>query len=131
MASTADTWPRTAPFLVHKFGGTSVGSVAAIRQVVDIVEGVIGQPPSVGTSPAGTPTAVDALDAAIDTPPSLKKTVSPSESIAVVVSAMGGKPKVTDMLLDLVTLAARGAVDEYSELLNKIEQKHMDTIVVR
>jgi hypothetical protein len=51
-------------------------------------------------------------------------------NMAVVVSAMGGKPKVTDMLLDLVSLAVEGKVDEYSALLNGIEQKHRDAVEV-
>ena len=91
-------WPRSNPFVVHKFGGTSVGTPDAIRQVVDIVETALA---------------------------------APSDSVAVVVSAMGGKPKVTDMLLDLVSLAAQGRVDEYSTRLNQIEKKHMDAIEVR
>lgn len=50
--------------------------------------------------------------------------------LGVVVSAMGGKPKVTDMLLDLVSLAAAGKVKEYTDLLSAIEKKHMDSITV-
>ncbi len=34
------------------------------------------------------------------------------------------------MLLDLVTLAAAGRIDEYTTRLSQIEQKHMDTIEV-
>jgi aspartokinase/homoserine dehydrogenase 1 len=44
--------------------------------------------------------------------------------IAVVVSAMGGKPKVTDLLLDLVNFAARGCHSEISSTINKIREKH-------
>ena len=51
--------------------------------------------------------------------------------LGVVVSAMGGKPKVTDMLLDLVSLAAAGKVKDYTDLLSAIEKKHMDSITVR
>ncbi len=54
-----------------------------------------------------------------------------ADSVAVVVSAMGGKPKVTDMLLDLVSLAAQGRTEEYSTRLDQIEKKHMDAIEVR
>ncbi len=54
----------------------------------------------------------------------------PGDNVAVVVSAMGGKPKVTDMLLDLVTLAAAGNTAEYTTRLAQIEQKHMEAIEV-
>ena len=55
---------------------------------------------------------------------------APGDNVAVVVSAMGGKPKVTDMLLDLVTLAAAGNTAEYTTRLSQIEQKHMEAIEV-
>jgi hypothetical protein len=90
-------WPRPNPFVVHKFGGTSVGTPEAITSVVSIVETAINKG---------------------------------GDSVAVVVSAMGGKPKVTDMLLDLVTMASQGRTDEYRARLNDIEKKHMDTIEV-
>ena len=44
--------------------------------------------------------------------------------IAMVVSAMGGKPKVTDLLLDSVHEAALGNVSESNNKLNNIHAKH-------
>lgn len=76
-------------WVVHKFGGTSVGSADCIRKCVNIVK------PEIGKS-----------------------------RIAVVVSAMGGKPKVTDMLLDSVHAAANGNMDASAKLLQEIHRKH-------
>jgi aspartokinase/homoserine dehydrogenase 1 len=80
-------------FQVHKFGGTSVGSVEAFRQVKDIIAGVNSNP-----------------------------------QVAIVVSAIGGKPKVTDMLIDSVTLAAAGNVTGYKAMLASIRAKHTGVI---
>eukprot|EP01041_Mallomonas_annulata_P005902 gene5902-11914_t len=44
--------------------------------------------------------------------------------IAMVVSAMGGKPKVTDLLLDSVHAAAAGNINESDAKLNGIQAKH-------
>lgn len=123
-SASADTWPRKKPFVVHKFGGTSVGSVSAIRQVVDIVEEVIG---SAAVAPSDI--TLDLAPAPAESPKSVEASRG-RPYLAVVVSAMGGKPKVTDMLLDLVTHAAKGRCEEYAALLSGIEKKHMDTIIV-
>jgi aspartokinase/homoserine dehydrogenase 1 len=48
--------------------------------------------------------------------------------IAVVVSAMGGLPKVTDMLLDCVRLSASNNAARVDELLSTLLRKHVDTI---
>ena len=76
-------------WVVHKFGGTSVGNADCIRKCVNIIR------PQIGKS-----------------------------KIAVVVSAMGGKPKVTDMLLDSVHAAANGNMDASGKLLQEIHRKH-------
>ena len=76
-------------WVVHKFGGTSVGNADCMRQCLEIIK------------------------------PQLKK-----RRIAVVVSAMGGKPKVTDLLLDSVHAAAGGRWDEVNEKLALIQLKH-------
>lgn len=47
-----------------------------------------------------------------------------SRRVAVVVSAIGGKPKVTDLLLDSVHAAAAGKVDIIEEKMKAIEDKH-------
>jgi len=44
--------------------------------------------------------------------------------VAVVVSAMGGKPKVTDLLLDSVAAAARNDFDTVNQFLENIRTKH-------
>lgn len=54
-------------------------------------------------------------------------------NLAVVVSAMGGKPKVTDLLLDSVTAAADRDNDKVDEILNLIRAKHsscLDTLQI-
>jgi aspartokinase/homoserine dehydrogenase 1 len=51
-----------------------------------------------------------------------------SQRMAVVVSAMGGKPKVTDMLLSTVESAARGDRDTYPGVLTQIYEKHTTAI---
>ncbi len=45
--------------------------------------------------------------------------------MAVVVSAMGGKPKVTDLLIDTVLLAAKGDLAGYEQTLGVVRQKHV------
>jgi aspartokinase/homoserine dehydrogenase 1 len=47
-----------------------------------------------------------------------------NQRLAVVVSAMGGKPKVTDLLLDLVHAAASRKNDEIAVNMNLIREKH-------
>eukprot|EP00854_Cymbomonas_tetramitiformis_P009756 gene9756-11561_t len=83
MASeSSDDW------VVHKYGGTCVGSAERIATGAKLIMETEGT----------------------------KK--------VLVVSAMGGTPKVTDLLLDLVsTAAARG---DYSDLLSAIEEKHVN-----
>jgi len=48
--------------------------------------------------------------------------------IAVVVSAMGGKPKVTDMLLNTVKAAASRDDTQLNELLEAVRVKHMNAL---
>lgn len=76
-------------WVVHKFGGTSVGSADCMRQCIEII-----------------------------------KPLMKSQRVAVVVSAMGGKPKVTDLLLDSVHAAAFDRQDEITEKLSEIHRKH-------
>lgn len=53
------------------------------------------------------------------------KDAMPSARIAMVVSAMGGKPKVTDMLLNSVHSAAANDHDGCEQLLEAIHKKHV------
>ncbi|KAG8461629.1 hypothetical protein KFE25_001247 [Diacronema lutheri] len=89
MATTVGRVPRA----VHKFGGTSVQSADAMRQVREIIAGI-------------------AAEQADDSP------------LAIVVSAMGGKPKVTDLLIDTVGLAAAGQHDDAHAVLAQVRAKH-------
>lgn len=75
-------------FVVHKFGGTSVGSAECFAKVADIVAAL------------------------------------PSPRVAVVVSAIGGKPKVTDMLISLLGLAKQRNALECDAILDRIREKH-------
>ena len=50
------------------------------------------------------------------------------ERVAVVVSAMGGKPKVTDMLLGMVQMALDGDEAGYNKVIGDIKKRHVDTI---
>ena len=52
------------------------------------------------------------------------KPATKQQRVAVVVSAMGGKPKVTDLLLESVHAAAAGREDEIKQKLQHIQQKH-------
>lgn len=76
-------------WVVHKFGGTSVGSADCMRQCMDIIKPLLS-----------------------------------SNRVAVVVSAMGGKPKVTDLLLDMVHAAACGKTSEITTKRQLIYTKH-------
>jgi aspartokinase len=76
-------------WVVHKFGGTSVGNADCMRKCAEIIKPYVA-----------------------------------SSKVAVVVSAMGGKPKVTDMLLDSVHAAAKGDRNASENLLREILKKH-------
>ena len=86
---------------VHKFGGTSVANADCFLQVAKIIE--------------------DQLDANTDHDAIVS---SPSKKMAVVVSAMGGKPKVTDLLLNAVRYASTREHDKVNDQLNNVLEKH-------
>jgi len=79
----------TGDWVVHKFGGTSVGSSDCMKQCIQIIKPLIK-----------------------------------NQRVAVVVSAMGGKPKVTDLLLDCVHAAAVGNAVEINKKMENIHMKH-------
>ncbi|CEG44645.1 bifunctional aspartokinase homoserine [Plasmopara halstedii] len=79
-------------FVVHKFGGTSVGSADCFAKVADIV-------------------------CDLEAP-----------RVAVVVSAIGGKPKVTDLLISLLQLAKQRRTAECDEILATLRKKHHDVV---
>ena len=80
-------------WLVHKFGGTSVANADCFRKVATIIENQVR--PING---------------------------KPQISVAAVVSAMGGKPKTTDLLLKTVSLASERK--DVEETLQFITDKH-------
>lgn len=98
----------------HKFGGTSVADASCFLKVASIVE-----------------EQIQIHDEDVNS--SLKTRCQPLCNLAVVVSAMGGKPKVTDLLLDSVTAAANRDGDKVDEMLNLIRAKHsncLDTLEI-
>lgn len=87
---------------VHKFGGTSVASADCFRIVAGIVEDLLqGSSSSNSHSNAQQQQPI---------------------RMAVVVSAMGGKPKTTDLLLNAVKLASQR--QDVTPLLQRIADKH-------
>ena len=102
MEETADSGATGAfgkTWEVHKFGGTSVASAECYLKVAAIVEEQLG----FGDDDDGT---------------------APTKCLAVVVSAMGGKPKVTDLLLSSVRAAAVRDEEGVDSLLDQILTKH-------
>jgi bifunctional aspartokinase / homoserine dehydrogenase 1 len=88
--------PSSVPWQVHKFGGTSVANADCFLQVAQIVEHLLSQ----------------------------KDTADPFH-IAIVVSAMGGKPiKVTDLLLQSVQFAALRDAASMNDRLQQMYAKH-------
>ena len=83
-------------WVVHKFGGTSVANADCFRAVATIIR--------------------DQLSSSSNT--------SRNKNVAVVVSAMGGKPKVTDLLLEAVQLAADRNLDRVEAVLTLVRDKH-------
>eukprot|EP00986_Skeletonema_menzelii_P021305 scaffold34004_cov166-Skeletonema_menzelii.AAC.1 len=89
---------------VHKFGGTSVADANCFLQVAHIIE--------------------DQLDINNDV-------LGPNaKHLAVVVSAMGGKPKVTDLLLGAVRHASMREHDKVDEQLDIVLEKHSECLKI-
>mmetsp|Transcript_34387 Transcript_34387/g.75280 ORF Transcript_34387/g.75280 Transcript_34387/m.75280 type:complete len:1017 (+) Transcript_34387:138-3188(+) len=98
---------------VHKFGGTSVANADCYLKAASIVEeqlGIVDDGDSDNSNCASY--SVDE-----DVPNSEKH-------LAVVVSAMGGKPKVTDLLLSAVKAAAERDDDGMNAALKLVLDKH-------
>ena len=85
---------------VHKFGGTSVANAECITRCADILDDQLSLDPNDPTLPSN------------------------GTNLAVVVSAMGGKPKVTDLLLDSVTAAAQRDDAQVGAYLDLVLDKH-------
>jgi bifunctional aspartokinase / homoserine dehydrogenase 1 len=93
---------------VHKFGGTSVADAGCFRSVAAIVL-------------ANLHDAREVQEEEGDDDPSMS---SPAR-LAVVVSAMGGAPKTTDLLLHAVRCAAERNDAQVEETLRQVRDKHM------
>ncbi|GAX13360.1 bifunctional aspartokinase / homoserine dehydrogenase 1 [Fistulifera solaris] len=91
---------------VHKFGGTSVANAECFLRAARIVEDQLGISDSNGDV-------------------SLSSSLGNTDChLAVVVSAMGGKPKVTDLLLDSVKHAAKRDQAPQEECITLVLRKH-------
>ena len=93
---------------VHKFGGTSVANADCFLQVAKIIEDQLD---------------VD-RESIIDDELGDDDDVEPVVNLAVVVSAMGGTPKVTDLLLSAVRHASMREHDKVEEVLGVVLEKH-------
>jgi aspartokinase/homoserine dehydrogenase 1 len=112
-----NTWVGFADktWQVHKFGGTSVAHADCFRAAAKIVEdqlGVTVQQDSNGNSSSNSSHSTATT------------TTTHPHNFAVVVSAMGGKPKVTDLLLNSVTAAAKRDLDQVERILQLLLDKH-------
>ena len=93
---------------VHKFGGTSVADANCFIQVAEIIE--------------------DQIDIDIDV--HCYGDLNSQTNLAVVLSAMGGKPKVTDLLLDAVHFASLREHDKVDAQLNIVREKHRECLEI-
>ncbi|KAG7371146.1 bifunctional aspartokinase/homoserine dehydrogenase II [Nitzschia inconspicua] len=102
------TWTGFADktWQVHKFGGTSVANADCYRSAAAIVEEQLGIVGNHGDNHNN-------------------RTSTEDHHLAVVVSAMGGKPKTTDLLLQSVEAAARRDQPEVENLLQYVLDKHV------
>ena len=98
------TWSGFAgkTWQVHKFGGTSVASAECYQSAAKIVEDQLG----------------------IHDESTNENDKKQELNLAVVVSAMGGKPKTTDLLLQSVEAAAKRDQEEVDKLLEFVRKKH-------
>ena len=112
-----DTWTGfdDKSWQVHKFGGTSVANADCYRSAACIVEDQLG----IKNIDEDADTDADA-DASADADADGNEELY----LAVVVSAMGGKPKTTDLLLESVQAAAQRDQEEVDRLLQFILNKH-------
>ena len=94
--TTATTSSSSLVWEVHKFGGTSVANAECFHKVATIIDELLDRGDTTTTT-----------------------------NIAVVVSAMGGKPiKTTDLLLSSVQYAAQRQTDAVNDVLEQIYDKH-------
>ncbi len=106
------TWTGFAgkTWQVHKFGGTSVASADCYKSAAKIVEDQLGIRDDASNATSTSTSSVDSKKQELN--------------LAVVVSAMGGKPKTTDLLLQSVEAAAKRDQEEADKLLGLVREKH-------
>mmetsp|Transcript_17245 Transcript_17245/g.32646 ORF Transcript_17245/g.32646 Transcript_17245/m.32646 type:complete len:991 (-) Transcript_17245:1445-4417(-) len=107
---------------VHKFGGTSVQNAECFLQVASIVEEQLGLLDGNAATADDTATACDGDSSSSPVTPIY------APFLAVVVSAMGGKPKVTDLLLESVTAASLRDEEKVQQVLDILLSKHDDCL---
>ena len=115
---------------VHKFGGTSVANAECFLKVARIIEDSLGakngsamiatksKPGSDDMGPTNNKTDHDDVDVDDED----QSTNSPN--LAIVVSAMGGKPKTTDLLLSTVSSAAAREEATVQATIQQLLDKH-------
>ena len=101
--STSWTGFHGKTWQVHKFGGTSVANAECFRSCAAIVEDQLGLSSTGDVTQQQHPGHLN---------------------LAAVVSAMGGKPKVTDLLLNSVKAAAGRDQEGVDSYLNLVLEKH-------
>jgi aspartokinase/homoserine dehydrogenase 1 len=108
------TWPGFGgkTWQVHKFGGTSVANADCYRLCAAIVETQLGI------------THGDESTWRMNTLNAHGHDHEQHLNLSVVVSAMGGKPKVTDLLLNSVKAAAERDHEQVEHYLNLVKEKH-------
>jgi aspartokinase/homoserine dehydrogenase 1 len=108
------TWPGFVgkTWQVHKFGGTSVANADCYRLCAAIVETQLG----IKQGDESTWNSnMNTLNHGREQQPL---------NLSVVVSAMGGKPKVTDLLLNSVKAAAERDQEQVEHYLDLVKEKH-------
>ena len=73
-------------------------------------------------------TSVGSSEAMLSVKSIIEEMLRDDTPLAIVVSAMGGKPKVTDLLLSTVTDAVQLRSEQYSATIELIRAKHFDAI---
>lgn len=111
-----ETWTGFAgnTWQVHKFGGTSVANADCYRNAAKIVEDQLGIHDETNV-PERNRTRERRQQ---------QHQQQQQDRLAVVVSAMGGKPKTTDLLLRSVEAAAKRDQEEVDRLLEFVRTKH-------
>ena len=115
---------------VHKFGGTSVANAECFEKVADIIEsqlGIIRESSSLYSNNVNGAIRNEVPERSQDATTAYTTSYADKRT-AIVLSAMGGKPKVTDLLLLAVKAAASREYEKVNSILDAIMKKHFDCI---